>query len=81
MNMATKLPVTQLCYGEGIEFKSYICNKKSNILVFNYNIHYHIMNSVSVYSILSTNKLIKPPLCFLLPRIFTVWCPLSRNLQ
>jgi len=28
LNVATRLPVTQLCYGEGIESKNYICNKK-----------------------------------------------------
>jgi hypothetical protein len=29
LNVATKLPVTQLCYEEGIEYKNYICNKKT----------------------------------------------------
>jgi len=29
LTVATKLPITQLCCGEGIEYKNYICNKKA----------------------------------------------------
>ena len=46
----------------------------------NYNIQYHVMNSVSVYSTLTTKKLIKHSLLLLLmPFVFTSWClPLKK---
>ena len=47
---------------------------KSTILVFNYNIYCWIMD-VSIYGTLTTKKkIIKCPLCFLLPLIPTSWC-------
>jgi hypothetical protein len=31
LTVATKLPITLLCYEEGIEFKNYSCSKKSDM--------------------------------------------------
>jgi hypothetical protein len=58
---------------KGREDKSYVCNKKSDILVSNYNIQYRVMNSVSIYGILTKKKIIKHQLRLLLPFMFASW--------
>jgi len=61
-NMTPKLPDHPPMLREEIKFKNYICNKKSNILVFNYNIYCQIMNKFIIHS-----------LRLLLPLIFGSW--------
>jgi len=58
---------------EEIQFKNYIFNLKSNILVFNYNIYCQIMNNVPMYSILTMKIFIIHALRLLLPLIFASW--------
>jgi hypothetical protein len=42
LNMTTKLPYhPPSVKEEGLNLKKKVCNKKSNTLVSNYNIHYH----------------------------------------
>jgi len=61
-NMTPKLPDHPPILTEEIKFKNYICNKKSNILVFDYNIYCQIMNKFIIHS-----------LRLLLPLIFGSW--------
>lgn len=50
-NMTPKLPDHPAMLREEIKFKNYICNKKSNILVFNYNIYSQRMNKFIIHSL------------------------------
>jgi hypothetical protein len=47
---------------------------KTNVLVSNYSIHYQIMNSVSIYSIVTSKQFINHSFRFLLLLIFASWC-------
>jgi hypothetical protein len=57
---------------KGLNFKTTsVIN--SNTPIFNYNIYYHIMNSVSMYNIPTTKKFIKHSLRLVLPLILASW--------
>jgi len=74
LNMTTKLSNHPPRLRRRDSIQNYVHNKKNTILVFDYNIQCQIMNSASIYSIITTKKSIKHPLCLLFHLTFASWC-------